>query len=271
MKLRMPFVQLPMRVDADRLAEEVSGFGPKDWRAHPQGYVGNSALPLISVEGDPDREGLVGPMRPTQYLLRCPYLVQILATLGAVWGRVRLMRLAAQAEVEPHVDMDYYWHERVRVHIPIVTRPQVRFLCGEAEVNMAPGECWIFDTWRLHRVINAGDQPRIHLVADTIGSERFWQLVNVGRVPGGREIPGWAARLIESALASSQPVSTEDLRLESTNSPLVMTPWEARQHVGFLMSEAESHPGVLSLLAGTGCVKERDRQRMSRFPALWRH
>ena len=72
--------------------------------------------------------------------------------VGATVGRTRLMRLAGMAEVKRHVDQGYYWAERVRIHVPIVTQPTVRFECGGQVVNMAAGECWIFDTWRQHRV-----------------------------------------------------------------------------------------------------------------------
>ena len=65
------------------------------------------------------------------------------------------MRLSGHAEVTPHADIDYYLREHVRVHVPIVTQPTVRFACGDAEVNMAAGECWIFDTWRMHHVVTA--------------------------------------------------------------------------------------------------------------------
>ncbi len=116
-------------------------------------------------------------MRPTRHLERCPYLQQVLHSIGATWGRTRLMRLSGQAEVTPHVDVNYYWRERVRVHVPIVTQPTVRFTCGDAEINMRAGECWIFDTWRMHNVVNDHALPRIHLVADTVGGTGFWQLV----------------------------------------------------------------------------------------------
>jgi hypothetical protein len=43
---------------------------------------------------------------------------------------------------------------------------------------MAAGECWIFDTWRLHNARNPNSRDRIHLVADTVGSAEFWDLVS---------------------------------------------------------------------------------------------
>ena len=100
------------------------------------------------------------------------------------------MRLSGQAEVTPHVDVNYYWRERVRVHVPIVTQPTVRFTCGDAQINMRAGECWIFDTWRMHNVVNDHALPRIHLVADTVGGMGFWQLVARAR-PHTRVSADW--------------------------------------------------------------------------------
>lgn len=71
---------------------------------------------LLAVDGTPGNEAFAGTMAPTPALLRCPYLMQVIASLGVVAGRTRLMRLAGQAEVTPHVDQGYYWTDRVRVH-----------------------------------------------------------------------------------------------------------------------------------------------------------
>jgi len=114
----------------------------------------------------------------------------------------------------------------------------VRFICGEAELNMKPGECWIFDTWRLHNVINASGDERIHLVADTIGGARFWDHVDRGNSPQGPR-PGWSA-----AAVAAQAGSLATVEFESTNVPIVMSPWEAREHVNFLLGEAVQHPQV---------------------------
>ena len=257
MKLQVPFIQLPFLVDVPRLAAEICVFGEDAWRPHPLGYAGNSALALIAVDGDPHSDAFVGPMRPTPHLERCPYIRQVLGEIGAVWGRTRLMRLSGQAEVEPHVDINYYWHERVRVHMPIHTKPSVRFICGDDEINMAAGECWIFDTWRMHRVVNADDDQRIHLVADTVGSEGFWQSVNGGRAPGRQPPPGWAPRRIEPSGGKNA-----ELWYESTNAPVVMTPWELRHHVGFVFGEAVPHP---NLAAANGVAM----RFLARWHALW--
>ena len=172
MRLSRPFIRLPLTFDTARLATEVAQFAPSAWRPHPQGHPGNWSLPLIALEGDPAREGVAGPMRPTPQLASCPYIRHVMGGLSAPLGRSRLMKLDARAEATAHVDINHYWMQRVRVHVPIVTFPDVRFLCGDAAIQMRPGECWIFDTWRRHNVLNPTPHERIHLVIDTVGSVR---------------------------------------------------------------------------------------------------
>lgn len=242
-KLPVPFIQLPLAFNAEALAAEIDAFDENMWRAHPDGIPGNSALPLVAVEGDAARgDALQGPMRPTPALERSPYLRQVLGSLEAVLGRTRLMRLSGRAEVVEHVDTNHYWNERVRVHVPILTQPTVRFACGDAEVNMAAGECWIFDTWRMHRVLNDDDLPRVHLVVDTIGSPRFWNLVNAGR-PHMTPRAGWEPRLV-----APQDGVEPELAFESINLMSPMSYWEVRGHVQFLLGEAQKHPRMPAIV-----------------------
>lgn len=259
MKLQARFIQLPIAFDAERLAEEIAQLGEDAWRPHPEGFKGNDFLPLISAHGDPANEAFGGPMRPTPHLERCPYLVDTLATLGASLGRTRLMRLAGQAEVQPHVDVNYYWRDRMRVHVPIITQPTVAFICGGVTINMKAGECWIFDTWSLHRVLNDATRSRIHLVADTVGGEQFWNHVVAGRAHGYPASPTWAPRMIAPFGAS-----VSDLDLETVNVPKVMSPWEASEHIKFLLSEADP-PNQPTLPA----VTEASMRFLHTWRSLW--
>ncbi|MBV9497135.1 MAG: TIGR03032 family protein [Acidobacteria bacterium] len=210
MQLDHPFILLRLRFDAARLAEEVSAFAESDWRPHPEGHPGNSALPLVAVGGDPNSDSVKGVMQATPHLHRAPYLRQVLAALRAPIGRTRLMRLDGESEATPHVDTNYYWFQRMRVHVPIVTDPAVRFLCGDEERHMAPGETWIFDTWRRHNVINPNPTRRIHLVADTVGSPEFRALLAGG----------------ETRFLPFRPDAQLQPRFEVHNFPAVMTPEE---------------------------------------------
>jgi uncharacterized protein (TIGR03032 family) len=206
MRLEQEFIKLPLHFDAARLAIEIAPFGEEDWRPHPEGHPGNWALPLVAAGGDPANDGVRGPMRPTPFLERCPYVREVLASLRAPIGRTRLMRIDGNSEATPHLDSNYYWMRRARVHVPVITDPAVRFLCGTRETHMAPGEAWIFDTWKTHNVINPNPTRRIHLVADTVGSPAFWQMVTTGLAP--------------------QTDASHDIEFESENFPVVMSPEE---------------------------------------------
>jgi hypothetical protein len=257
MKLRVRFLQLPILFDAARLAREVAAIPPDAWRPHPRGYPGNDALPLITTHGDPLSDARDGPMAATPHLLACPYLMHVLGTLGATWGRSRLMRLSGNAEVTPHVDTDYYWRDHMRVHVPIVTQNTVRFVCGDEEVNMAAGECWVFDTWSLHSVVNDATRSRIHLVADTVGGDDLLTLMEQGRAPRAAR-DGWAP-----SRAPAPAGAPPRLSYETRNTPKVMTPWELRDHLTFLMSElAPATPNAPAL----GQVLNRLRVN---WHALW--
>lgn len=111
-----------------------------------------------------------------------PYMRQVLAGFGVVWSRSRLMRLAPGVGVPEHADINYHWHTRVRLHIPVFTQPEVRFHCDGQAVHMAQGEAWIFDNWRRHHVEHKADAERIHLVADTTGTAAFWRFA-CGQAP----------------------------------------------------------------------------------------
>jgi hypothetical protein len=176
LRLPQPFYRLPLRFDVDRLRTEVAALPREAWSPHPNGDAGNDAVRLISVDGG-DNEEVNGVMRMTPHLERSPYLRQVLASFGVVWSRSRLLRLAPGANVPIHADIHHHWFYRVRLHIPVVTRPQVAFTCDGERVHMAPGEAWVFDNWRLHRVENPTDSERVHLVGDTSGSGAFWELV----------------------------------------------------------------------------------------------
>jgi len=225
MRLPQPFIRLPVRFDLERLRAEVAALPAEAWAPHPNHIAGNTSLRLVSVEGG-ENDDVDGVMRPTPHLAKLPYVRQVLASFGAVWSRSRLLRLDPGAVVPEHADINYHWFYRVRVHIPIFTRPEVLFHCGSETVHMRGGEAWLFDNWRLHSVENPTTDARIHLVADTSGSASFWQFAAQATQPGvaDRELRFDAAR-------DGVPLTEQ--------SPLrpVMSPGEVDYLVGDLRSE----------------------------------
>src|ERR1700732_4900348 len=126
MHLPKPFFKLPRCFDPMRLREEVAALPPEIWAPHPNGIPGNSSVRLISVEGG-ENDLVDGVMLETPHLARTPYIRQVLASFGVAWSRTRLLRLAPGAGVPAHADINYQWFYRVRLHIPVTTRPEVRF------------------------------------------------------------------------------------------------------------------------------------------------
>ena len=93
MELDRPFLRLPYHFDAARLGEELQGLSDEAWLPHPSGLEGNSAVPLVSINGEL-KDGFDGQMAPTPHLLNAPYLLQVVAGFNEVVARSRLMRLA---------------------------------------------------------------------------------------------------------------------------------------------------------------------------------
>ncbi len=240
MDLNHDFYRLPVHFDSARLAAEVARFSEDDWRPHPQGFEGNSALLLISAHGSLDDDGLLGPQKPTPLLQRCPYLKQVLASFETVLGRTRLMRLAPNADAKAHMDASYYWHQRVRIHVPIQTHPDISFHTGDSSVHMEAGDCWIFNTWKMHTVKNSTDQTRIHLVADSVGSGAFWDLIeNSVTVPPGSDSISTKSRRFIGYRENAKPV----IETEAVNFPLVMSPWEQQSLLTPIIQDLQSQAG----------------------------
>ena len=251
MQFNAPLLKLPIAFSADTLAAEMRALPASAWVPHPTGFAGNEAVRLITPGGAPT-DLLDGEMRPTEYLLACPYMMQLMAELGGVWGRSRLMGLAPGAEVPEHVDAHYYWRTHLRVHIPIVTNPQVTFTCGGETVHMAAGECWVFDSFRWHEVHNRGAEARVHLVLDTVPTARLWDLVDSAQSGAAGE-----PRILRPGERT-----VEDLVFERLNAPKVMSPWEIRCHLAFIAGHASPDP--LS-----GKVMDRLERFADAWAALW--
>ena len=228
MRLDQPIVRLPISTDINALIAEVSAIPEDVWRPHPEGMPGNSALPLVSVMGDPNNDAVIGPMRPTPHLETLPAIVNVMAGLtglGCPIGRTRLMRIDIESEVKSHVDTNRYWWDHLRVHIPIITDPAVLFHVDDESIHMEPGSCWVFDTWEPHRVENPVNAPRIHLVIDTVGGAGFWSLID--RQTGAADP--------NSPLPQVQQVTS--IAFETMNQPTVMPSAEIDQTLANILHQ----------------------------------
>ena len=250
MRFSTPLLRLPIEFSAEALEAEVRALPASAWTAHPQRFPGNSAVRLITAGGQAT-DAIEGAMEPTPQLLACPYMMQIMDSIGSVWGRSRLMGLAPGGSVPLHVDSHYYWRTHIRIHIPVITNPDVSFTCGGESVHMAAGECWVFDSFLKHEVHNRGSETRVHLVLDTVGGG-----------PRDHQIEAAEASAAKTERVEPSAAAKPRLAFERINLPEVMSPWEIRCHVDFIMSNASAHPKL-----------EAVQNRISRFiddwAALW--
>ena len=233
MKLPKPFFRLPVRFDAARLRAEAEALPGSAWSRHPQVHEGNTAVRLITAGGG-ENDDVTGEMKPTPALAASPYIQQVLASFDTVWSRSRLMRIAGGGSVPQHSDMNYHWFYRVRVHVPVVTRPEVRFHCAGESVHMAAGEAWVFDNWREHKVDNPTPDARVHLVADTSGTSAFWRIV------AKSQSKDFAQPQPKAQLVAFDPSARPALRTERFNAAPVMPPAEVEQLTFDLLADLAS-------------------------------
>lgn len=230
MRLDHPFYKFPFRFDVARLRHEIEAVSEEDWLWHHENFKGNSALPLVTTNGEIN-DDFATPMRPSVHLAKMPYVQQVFAQFRTLMGRARLLRLEPGDGVPLHVDNHYYWRTHTRVHIPIVTDPGIRFHAGNQSVHMAAGEAWTFSNWLPHTVVNETRTRRVHLTFDTYGSSVFWTMA---RPVGGERT---------DQFVPYQEAAAPVLAYEQFVGPDVMPPSELELEISRLMADLAAHPG----------------------------
>lgn len=172
------YIQFGQQFDAKRLQQEVAQLETAVWQDHYNraGYEGSwRTLQLRSLHGQLNNNmalpasGLPTGIgyQDTPLLAHCPYISEILDFFPMEKTAVRLMKLDAGAVIKPHRDQDLNFEEgEVRLHIPVITNPQLRFYLEQERLVMEEGSCWYLNLAREHEVINDGPTARIHLVID---------------------------------------------------------------------------------------------------------
>ncbi len=177
------YIQFNQQFEAKRLQREVAQLEAAAWQDHYNraGYEGNwSTIQLRSLHGQLHNNIAVhvgglppgGAYQDTPLLAHCPYLKEVLDYFQIEKTAVRLMKLAAGAIIKPHCDHNLNFEEgEVRLHIPVITNPQLKFYLEQERLVMEEGSCWYLNLSRQHEVINDGPTARIHLVIDGIVNE----------------------------------------------------------------------------------------------------
>lgn len=83
-------------------------------------------------------------------------------------GKVLFIRLSSSKNIDKHVDVGDYLESIRRHHVPIITNDNVSFVVGNETKTMRIGEIWEVNNNKMHEVLNAGDDERVHLLIDII-------------------------------------------------------------------------------------------------------
>ena len=172
-------IKFPIVFDTEKLKNDLSKIINKKWTDHynTNDYTGKwTSVALMSKDGKSDsiyafsnnNDEIVN----TEILDSCTYFKEVLEGFLFEKTAVRLLQLAVGAEIKPHSDHCLGYEDgSFRLHIPIITNPEVEFILDGNRLIMNEGECWYIDANFEHSVANRGKQDRIHLVIDGIRND----------------------------------------------------------------------------------------------------
>lgn len=169
-------IRLPLCFDAIQLQKDLARIPEDAWIQHfnTQGYDGDWAgvalrgpagatHPILALHPAPD----ANDWADTDVLERCEYISEVLAAFHCPMQSVRLLRLGPGAEIKEHRDHALGLEDGMaRIHVPIITNPDVEFVLNQQRVVMSEGESWYLNFNLPHRVANYGTVDRVHLVLD---------------------------------------------------------------------------------------------------------
>ncbi|WP_454563417.1 aspartyl/asparaginyl beta-hydroxylase domain-containing protein [Pseudomonas sp. AIG] len=206
------YSRLPVTVDLPLLLQALAAIADNAWRSHFNAdyFSGDwSGVALISAV-DALTELSPGRGEPVQ---RGPWLSderwqQGLQNLSLDIVSARLLRLGPGGRIHPHRDYDLDGPQADRrLHIPLLSPPNVDFWLDGQRMPMQAGECWFLDLARQHRVDNRDTSARVHLVLDCRPDAWLEQMISAG--VGSTPEPG----LVDTPLQRFQRLVAEDASL----------------------------------------------------------
>lgn len=175
MNYLIKYVQLPFSFSEEKLVKDLNSLNEK-WilhfnKAHYEGEWG--ALPLRSLGGSMVNvvPGFGGEevFADTPLMEQCPYIKSVLDEFKVEKKAIRLLNLKPGAVIKEHKDAELCYEQgEARIHIPILTNPQVEFYVDNERFEMLPGSCWYMNFNLPHRINNFGKTDRVHLVFDVV-------------------------------------------------------------------------------------------------------
>ena len=169
-------LRLPFTFDPGLLARDLQGLASVGWIAHfvQQNYDGDWSViplrgkagathPVMMIYSDPTAT----EFEDTPMLRDCHYFREVLAAFECPLRAVRLMRLTPGSVIKEHTDLELSVEEgTARIHIPVVTNPDVEFYLNGTRIMLEAGSAWYLRLSDRHSVHNKGATDRVHMVVD---------------------------------------------------------------------------------------------------------
>jgi hypothetical protein len=176
-------IRLPRTYDAEELKRDLAAVESYQKISQPGPYHNGEwkGLSLYAPSGDQEfagaRRSLEELFGPTEILDRTPYIRSLLDGFAAPKQSVRLLALPPGGIIGEHRDDPIGLRNGVvRLHVPIITHPDVELMLAGERVFWGEGELWYGDFSKVHSVINRSPLTRIHLVMDLEVTEALLEL-----------------------------------------------------------------------------------------------
>jgi Aspartyl/Asparaginyl beta-hydroxylase len=165
-------IRLPRTYDEALLQRDLEAVKHVDQAPQPGPYHAGEwkGVALYSMGGQqsvfPSAPGL-DRYQETAVLKHTPYFKAILDELVCPKEVVRILTLPPGGHIKDHYDFHTnFSYGLIRLHIPIVTHPDVAFVIDGQRVDWKEGELWYGDFAKVHSVKNDSPITRVHMVID---------------------------------------------------------------------------------------------------------
>jgi quercetin dioxygenase-like cupin family protein len=176
-------IETPLRelgpVDSSALAEAILAEGEEAWREelHRQEsydehrdtvsivmvFTELDDWPTMTVKKKPGWDRLVDVAVPVMHDIIGRFYPK-----GGTIIRAMAAKLLAGGKIKPHRDVHPSFHRGHRIHVPIQTKPRVRFMIDGRPYKLQVGEAYEINNQKNHSVMNKGTEDRITFIFDYV-------------------------------------------------------------------------------------------------------
>jgi len=136
-----------------------------DYEVHAQ----TQSIILVFFSGWPTVSVAHGDGWDTFGALAMPIMEEIVGRHympGGMVLRVILARLPAGCLIDAHTDRHASFSVAHRIHVPLLTNPDVEFIVGTERIVTVPQQAFELNNKLPHSVANRGKTARVHLIFD---------------------------------------------------------------------------------------------------------